>query len=43
MKYIDADQIYKELDRLEELIPVSDGNVGYNFIHIYIFLFNPPQ
>lgn len=26
MKYIDADQIYKELDRLEELIPVSDGN-----------------
>lgn len=26
MKYIDADIIYKELDRLEELIPVSDGN-----------------
>lgn len=26
MKYIDADQLYKELKRLEELIPVSDGN-----------------
>jgi hypothetical protein len=26
MKYIDADQIYKELKHLEELIPVSDGN-----------------
>ena len=25
MKYIDADAIYKELKRLEELIPVSDG------------------
>lgn len=26
MKYIDADQIYKELKRLEELIPTFDGN-----------------
>ena len=26
MKYIDADQIYKELKRFEELIPASDGN-----------------
>lgn len=26
MKYIDADQIYKELKHFEELIPVSDGN-----------------
>ena len=25
MKYIDADQLYKELKRLEKLIPVSDG------------------
>lgn len=32
MKYVDVDQIYKELERLEELIPVSDGkSVSFNY------------
>lgn len=32
MKYIDADQLYKELKRLEELIPASDGkNINLDY------------
>lgn len=32
MKYIDADQIYKELKHLEELIPSSDGaSINLNY------------
>ena len=32
MKYIDADQLYKELKRLEELTPASDGkNINLDY------------